>query len=241
MLAFLNILILYFSIPELPRPTSSGIYITRHVIASITGVLFIIIGFLETLNKKYKNIGLMIFIIYFSLCWFKTGLHYAKQTNSPYLYNSKWIELSSKIDGKQDICIPINPYGWVYMQGKCSIVKRSFIYKNYEFIEYQNDVFPLDLDLSHKQITSFVVLVRSKDKKNKEIKASANITYKDNKTIHAESKSKIHKTGGTIMFFVPETKVPPKNISFEFSEPVEILYTDNEANILWFANWTEEE
>lgn len=250
LLIFLSVMFLFYSVPLQVSSFMGRVYITRYTTTAIIGAFFIIINYAEVINNKINNLGLILFVIYFSICWVSTGVKAAKEPHAPLSHCSQWMNMHALIGSKQSICVPINPYAWqgVYRQGGCHIIARGTNGKSKGldglYTLFEDNTFPVDIDTQNSIVNSFVMNVRPHgylSKKRCKINAKARLTYEDNQIVETVSEGNLHHKGSTLMFFIPETDKKIKNISFEFNRETEIYSNGKRPKILWFGTEKERE
>jgi hypothetical protein len=107
--------------------------LTRHVIPAYTGCLLVSLGVLPLVwpwLSRWAGWGIrrwpgahqatVAFSVWALLSgWVLYGCAASLMPKSPKAYNGYWQVLAPKLATQADVCIPLDPYGWAYGQGRC--------------------------------------------------------------------------------------------------------------------------
>ena len=222
----------------------------RYLIGCIVGGIFIAAGFAEILNKKFKNTGLLLFIFWFvSSGFLALGLNKKNVLDFPSLNCSTWQKSYAYNSNNTTVsCIPINPYPWIYKpSNKCVYLNKyqNLEHEKYKFEIYNNEKYNINQvyknELSEINLEAILIYAKPVMGKNINVDTIAKVKLINGEISEFKSTDKLHTSGSVIQILMPINDINIEEISFEFSEPVEIrkeIY-NNEPIILWLGSKKE--
>ncbi len=201
------------------------LHMTRYMFVDLMGFMLVLIGICAVIEKKYKNLGMIIYVVWFVFSgWLITGIKNSITPVFPHFGNSKWQKLKDalKYDNRYRYCIPIDPDMWAYEKDKCIIINQFYnISPSNEFIDADNRKYKVKLEkLNTLKLSYFLIVLHPIEDNN--ITGKAFLTYKNGETAEIESTEKINSYIGTMIFQVPDKDEIIDSISFQFDKPVKI-------------------
>ncbi|VEB38803.1 Uncharacterised protein [Legionella sainthelensi] len=258
-LLFSNVLINSFTLSDywnlnMARLMAGQLY--RHNIVCFFGVVLIVVGsictFLSDNNERIKFLKAVppfLFLIWFYFSgWYTIMGLMNRSPNSPIIDNSQWQKMAYIIDSGGPVCVPINPFGWIFGRNCFQLNPdiswgKPYSYKNFSTNEQLNSVaiVPPPIILN-KNLMSLAVLAKPRMQTPRDIDGKAIIEMKDGSTKHMYGNRKLPASGGLLMFTtnytIPTSDI--RSIILKFSVPVDIGYITNEPNdnpaVLWLGN-----
>jgi hypothetical protein len=104
----------------------------RHNIASFFGSILIIIGLIQEfsifltikMKKHHLIIGPTLFLTWFVISGWIAYFGLNRVPQVPVLLNSQWQPLAAAVDANGPLCVPIDPFGWVYGRS-CRLLEKN--------------------------------------------------------------------------------------------------------------------
>jgi hypothetical protein len=256
-LLFFNVLLNSFALSdEWTRDMAKldGIPVYRHIIVGFFGSILIVSGlfsaltsqrFLESLGFLGKNLGAMLFIVWFIQSdWLLFSGKASREPGFPMVTNSRWQHMAFAIDsGVSPLCVPIDPKGWVY-QANCNFLEQNKVWSdNYILI---NDNLSLDAtppsSISDKTLLAAAILVKPFSTKRSSVEVKMIIKLNDGSVKYYSDARDLNSSGG-MMFLTGKDSIAIRNISsvrLMFNLPVEVALTANDSagvpGIAWMGN-----
>lgn len=258
-LLFFNMLLNAFALSQqwnLNLEKLYGIRIYRHNIVGLFGVIMVIVGIIE--NKSFfriKNkdttiyhLGPILFLTWLLISnWLKFIENMNRLPDSPLIYNSQWQSLAPIISSSNHICIPIDPFGWIFKKN-CSLLNSDLnLGKRIDFktLFPINGVFSFTVEppesILNKKVLSLATLIKANSVIPTIINAEAILNFKNGTIKKIFGSRSLHPSGGLVMFqgseLIPITDI--KNITFQFHSSKELsiaIHNLEERNaILWMG------
>lgn len=220
----------------------SGINIHRYTLSAFYGVVLATAGLCDLVacalvSKGYSRLsssGAIIFTCWFLLAgWHSYGMRISRAPGSPVTGNSQWQAFSPGLDqGTSDsICIPIDPFGWVYGSNCRNLTNELGWTTPHRFhlignSESDSASIQLDvprIDIAGSQIAGLLSLARTTGPKMEQISARAIITLKGGRKITYRGANEILPTGTAILLFGPPANADDiESVELQFDRPVSI-------------------
>ena len=256
---FSNVLLNAFALSDswnISMDRLNGVPLYRHIIVGYFAVVLIIVGLVESYiqHAKSNNHRLsrvpssLLFLLWFVLSgWSMYAWKISKSPTSPVIYNSQWQENAANIKSRESICIPIDPFGWMYTKN-CSQINPEMNWAkplDYRPLQKNDKAFSIDLDLpssqEYKNLISLAVLVKPGAPKDP-IRAELVLAMKDGRIEPIHSTRQLDKRGGLIMFS-PHEKIPLtdiERITLKFETQTDVGFVSNDPKnppaVIWMGN-----
>ena len=256
---FSNVLLNAFALSDSWNITMNmliGVPLYRHIIVGYFAVVLIILGLIETYihHAKLNNHRLsrlpspLIFLLWFLLSgWILYAWIISKSPASPVLYNSQWQENAATIKTSESICIPIDPFGWMYTKN-CSPINPEMNWAkplDYRPLQKIDNIFSISLDLpssqEHTNLISMAVLVRPYVPRDA-VRGELELVMKEGRTESVYADRQLDKRGGLIMFSLHE-KIhfsDIERITLKFKAQADIGFVSgdpkNTPAVIWMGN-----
>lgn len=159
--------------------------------------------------------------------------------------------MASVIDSGAAVCVPVNPFGWVYTRN-CSQLNSAFTLnwgnKTYEYKPLAKEgAQTIDINLPasvvNRKLLSIATLIKPLTTAPIFVTGKAIFEMKDGSKKHMLGDRQLPISGGLLMFTTRNGSIPTNNIqkvTLKFSVPVEMGYvtskTDERLAILWMGN-----
>jgi hypothetical protein len=258
-LLFSNTLLNTFALSDSWNINNVGLVGTapyRHILVGYFGVVLVITGLIETYahHKSSSKQGMWrvqapsMFLIWFVLSgWIFYSWKIGRQPVSPVLYNSQWQEQASSIKSAEALCIPIDPFGWVYKKNCWQLNPEMSWAKTIEYrpLSRHGEYFTITLESpatgEYKNLISIAVLVKA-PVSDLDVKGELVLKMKDGSFNSSEGNHLLHRAGGLIMF-TPEKTVPLEaieSVTLKFHSLVNIGFVSHEPvnnpAVIWMGN-----
>jgi hypothetical protein len=98
--------------------------LTRHALPAYAGGVMLLLALWPELVKRLPGKLGTKPVLAFSLWailsgWFVYGSAATYMPPSPKTHNGYWQQLAPQLASQPDLCIPLDPFGWTYIQGRC--------------------------------------------------------------------------------------------------------------------------
>lgn len=228
----------------------------RHIIVGYFGVVMVIVGLIEMyahLEKPRKRLPFnvpapLLFVLWFLLSgWLPFSWKINRIPTSPVLNNSQWQEMASTIVSSDSVCIPIDPFGWMFTKN-CSQLNPEMSWAKpieYRPLQQQKNYFSLTLtpptSIDKKNLISMAVLAKP-DASTTSVKAETVLAMKDGSVRILSAIRQLPASGGLLMFLIEGTipLVDIDSITLKFNDPISIGFAPGEPGdntaVLWMGN-----
>lgn len=259
-LLFFNVTLNCFALSDswnLDMARLAGVPLYRHIIVGFFGVVLTMTGLIDGVSERASlaskfitnNSGAKLFFAWFVLSgWFIFAGKVTRLPASPVTHNSQWESLATVIDSGAPVCVPVDPFGWVY-QRNCKHLNPSINWMSkYHFeplpLEGSSSVFTVapSAYASGQALLSIAALVSPQTMQAIPVSATAVIEMNDGTSRFFSGGRTLSSSAGLLLMMGKEA-VPIKDIrsiKLVFSAPVGLAILENDASnspaILWMGN-----
>jgi len=264
-LLFFNTLLNCFALSDswnlnLERLNGAPLY--RHIIVGYFGVTLVIAGLIasgatKSLSNKFSfffglDIGPLVFFLWFVISgWFSFVQTVNTQPEFPVIFNSQWQSMAHIIDSDRDICVPVDPYGWIF-QRNCLLlnptIKDIFRGPSLSFKTLESDAGHGGLLLDdippqpQSNLISLALLIRPNSARQIFVHAKAILKTTNGADKYLIGSRHLAVTGGLVTLWgrdaTPLREI--ESITLQFSNPINLAYSNTELGnkpvVIWLGN-----
>jgi hypothetical protein len=209
----------------------------RWSVAARIGFILSLAGIIQSwlCIRVYQNLtsGIIIFIIWMVVSgWLGYAIKNNQDPSSPVVQNSQWQSLASYLQHSKDpVCVPIDPFGWVYGRG-CRILNSDMnLSRSLQFSDRQRSEVSLilsDFKIENASaLSSIAVLVKPYSLSRELIHGVVTITTVSGELFFLSGEKSLRWDGGLIYFSSPNIIQLNQilEVKIKFSEEVFVATT----------------
>ena len=210
--------------------------ITRHVLPAYAGGVMVLLAIwpdvLRRLPERLATRPVVMFAAWAVLSgWFVYGTAATFMPPSPKVYNGHWQQLASQLATQHDMCIPLDPYGWTFTQGRC----RNFTAPQPDWPAYaamSTAHIAVDQIPSHSAMQGIGVLARPDN--TQMVKVQGLLTTQSGQTIEIMAERSLTPAGGLV--YIPLPKVQVRHVELMLLTPGTFGHLpDKQPAVQWFG------
>jgi len=237
-----------------------GVPLYRHIIVGYFGVVLVIVGLVDSLTmRRDQQLGSLLFdigpVLYLSWFYFSGWFLFLETLNRPpgsppVVHNSQWQSMAAAIDSGADVCVPVDPLGWVFGR-HCAPINPNIKWLGTE-LGYRELPSALDgfyaitveppISVLKMNLMSLAILIKPHQASPILVNGSVEITMSDGSTNYFIGHRQLPVSGGLLVLTTTAFSLPVsdiKTVKIRFDKAVEIGFASKESGnqlaIIWMG------
>jgi hypothetical protein len=216
----------------------------RHIFPGFIGSVLIIVGITESWANIVKYKPIVKYFSFILICgWVISGnliikgINNSKEPKSRVGY-SHWQTMAESIQYNDDnICVPINPYGWIYSRNCKYLNKLDFTKGTYEFFEDTSLDIDIPNDIKSKQTIALLVNIDSANHVSTPVELYAYATTSSGEKVYFYGFNNNVSTKSTILLNNIHKKPVSNIIKLELTSNIPLKYWIKSGNDKPSISW----
>ncbi|MGI4857958.1 MAG: hypothetical protein ACRYHA_13815 [Janthinobacterium lividum] len=229
-----------------------GVPLYRHIIVAYFGVVLVVTGLVAAITHRSRSplstlstkLGPILFATWFILSgWFSFAVETSRTPGMPNIGESQWQAMSDAIDSGRPICVPIDPFGWMFQRDCESLTPDVNWVKPLTFQSITRDGLlsvtdiPVPAALRQQKLLSMAVLIKPHIGQRLPVNGRVTLTMNDGAKVFLVGARQLSSNGGILMVEA-QTMLPIERIAsaaLTLDQPVDIAFIGDAPAVIWMG------